>query len=838
MSIVTKVTITVLAVILINTISIGVFSYLIHRNDSINIHSNRSIAIAKSAAMSIIPSEFWHALNTNEKNKHYERLQMQFERIKNEESLLYFYAGTFDPEFGMRMYLEGHGNIFGLNGHVPLSIFPQAAFDTFEYGTAHVTDVYRLNIDGTWGISAYAPIFGENYETIGLIGVLISLKEPLSRSDDFALTIMIMSLLSFIIISWIFVFYIRKTVAKPLFSLQVASTKIAQGEMDIQIPIIKADDEIGVLSKNFYIMQKIVFSMQSEIKTIAKNVTKGNLSYRAQTDKYPGEWHEVAILLNTLIGTIESYVTAMKTIEVEREQALKQATAASRAKSDFLASMSHEMRTPMNAIIGMTAIGKKADDMEKKNYTLNKIEEASSHLLNVINDVLDMAKIEADKLELSPIEYNFERMLQKVLTIVNFKVDEKQQRLTWNIDKNVPRFLIGDEQRLAQVITNLMSNAVKFTPEGGEISLEVFLVFETEGNCELRIEVKDSGIGISAEQKERLFRAFEQAEGGTCRQYGGTGLGLTISKRIIELMGGNIWVESELGKGATFIFTAKARRCDKSLGSMLAPGVNWKNVRIMAVDDIAETRDQIQDIFWQLDINCDVAADAFEACRIIEERGAYDIYFIDWRMPGMDGLELTRKIRESTASKLSVVIMITAMDWEQIREEALQAGVKKCLLKPLTSSTIIDCVNETFGISDEITDNNTISIGEFGGKNILIVEDVEINREILITLLEGTGLAIDCAENGEEALTMIGATLDKYDLVFMDVQMPIMNGLEATRRIRALPERQRGRLPIIALTANVFSNDIKDCLAAGMDDHLGKPFAIDRVMEKLRAYLR
>ncbi|MDR0444188.1 MAG: PAS domain-containing protein, partial [Treponema sp.] len=326
---------------------------------------------------------------------------------------------------------------------------------------------------------------------------------------------------------------------------------------------------------------------------------------------------------------------------VQLESALKEANASSKAKGDFLSNMSHEMRTPMNAIIGMTVIGKNAKDIDQKNHALNKIGDASSHLLGVINDVLDMAKIEADKLELSSVEYNFEKMLQKVVTVISFRVDEKRQRLTVNIDDGIPRFLIGDDQRLAQVVTNLLSNAVKFTPEEGSIRLEAFFAGEQNGICEVRIEVTDSGIGISPEQHNKIFQAFEQAESGTSRNYGGTGLGLVISKRIVELMDGNIRLESELGKGAKFIFTVKAGRGKKSPCSLLAPGVNWENIRIIVIDDMIETRNQFEDIFSQLGIRCDVAADGQEALNIIEERGEYDIYFIDWRMPVMDGIELT-----------------------------------------------------------------------------------------------------------------------------------------------------------------------------------------------------
>ncbi|MDR2578664.1 MAG: response regulator [Chitinispirillales bacterium] len=406
-------------------------------------------------------------------------------------------------------------------------------------------------------------------------------------------------------------------------------------------------------------------------------------------------------------------VLSLRDTGIRLESALEQATAASKAKGNFLSCMSHEIRTPMNAIIGMTVIGKNAVNIEQKNHALNKIEEASSHLLGVISDVLDMAKIEANKLELSPVEYNFEKMLKKVVSVINFRVDEKRQCFSLTVDKNIPGYIVGDDQRLAQVITNLLSNSVKFTHHGGKVGLAASMIDEVDGNCELRIEVSDSGIGISASQQERLFNEFEQAESGTSREYGGTGLGLAISRRIIGLMDGKIWIESELGKGAKFIFTVKVKR-------------------------------------------------------------------------GKTNGDLPGKFTDRT---------------------------------------------------DGIDNGNADSAGIFAGKKVLLAEDVEINREILITLLEDTGIFIDCAENGKEAVEMITASPEKYDIVLMDVQMPKMDGLEAARSIRALPTLQNIKLPIVAMTANVFKNDIEACLEAGMDDHLGKPLDFDKVLEKLRKYL-
>ena len=400
-------------------------------------------------------------------------------------------------------------------------------------------------------------------------------------------------------------------------------------------------------------------------------------------------------------------------LEKQRELAIiakEHAENSSRVKSDFLANMSHEMRTPLNAIIGMTVIGKNTEDIDEKAYALNKIGNAGAHLLSIVNDILDMAKIEADKLELFPIEYNFHHMIDKVMSVIQYRADEKNQSLTVRMDENIPQYLVGDDQRLAQVITNILSNAVKFTQDKGAIHLEVLLVDKNDINCRLRIEVTDNGIGISREQREKLFEAFEQADKSSSRGYGGTGLGLSIVKRIVELMNGRIWIESEPDKGSKFIFTVKA------------------------------------------------------AC--------------------------SNKSRQSTNKS---------------------------------------------GSSDE--QPAVTSKGSFAGKRLLVVEDVEINREIVIALLGESGLIIDCAENGKEAIDIITADQEKYDIVFMDLQMPVMGGLDATRFIRTLPARKRKRLPIVAMTANVFQDDIEACFDAGMDDHIGKPLDIDRVYDVLDKHL-
>ena len=530
------------------------------------------------------------------------------------------------------------------------------------------------------------------------------------------------------------------------------------------------------------------------------------------------------------------------------EAAVETAEIANRAKSEFLANMSHEIRTPMNAIIGMTNIAKSSQSIERKDYALGRISEASNHMLGVINDILDMSKIEADKFELHPEPFIFEDLLKNVINIINFKVVEKHQKLAVYIDENIPRELICDDQRLAQVITNLLSNAVKFTPEHGTISLNTALLRDEDDKCEIKFDVIDTGVGIDAEQQSRLFNAFEQAESSTTRKYGGTGLGLTISKRIIELMGGGISVTSALGEGSTFSFTVICEKPDEeSDGSLFSTkNTEVEDLRVLIVDDEDDIRSYFVDIAMRFSIHCDKAAGGEEALALINSGVSYDVCFVDWDMPDMNGIELARRIKEIKSDEM-IIIMITSVEWQGIAEEAKDAGIDRFLPKPIFPSGFIDCINTVFGLDllNEGKNDKSEKVDRFWGYRVLLVEDVEINREIVTALLEPTLIDIDCAENGEEAVTMYKENPEKYNIIFMDLQMPVMDGYDATRAIRALDEAAAGAetaeyaesVPIIAMTANVFKEDVDNCLEAGMNDHLGKPLDFDDVLRILRHYL-
>ena len=580
------------------------------------------------------------------------------------------------------------------------------------------------------------------------------------------------------------------------------------------------------------------------IERIKRTFTEGEQDWVNEIDGNAFHHHTTPVVgaEGTIVCVVGSSEDISEVIRLQKdlEKAVEAAQAASHAKSNFLSNMSHEMRTPMNAIIGMMSIGRAANTIERKDYAFDKIGEASTHLLGVINDILDMSKIEADKFELSEVVFSFEKLLQNAVNVLSFRADERLQYISAKIDPNIPRMLIGDDQRLTQVVSNLLSNALKFSPVGGTVRLEAALLARDEDSCTIQVDVADNGIGITPEQQARLFNAFEQAESSTTRKYGGTGLGLAICKRIINFMGGTIGVSSALGEGSTFRFVVplKISGSQSERKSGLLKGVTLQDLRALVVDDEPETLEYFSSICHQMSVQCDTADSGIEAIRMIDRHGPYDIYFVDWRMPGMNGIELSHRIKESDHGH-AVVIMISGTAWDEIENEARAAGVDKYLAKPLFPSAIESCILECVNAEEEVDAiQEEAQKMTFPGNHILLAEDIEVNREIVLALLEETGLTFDCAENGVEAVRRFREAPDKYDLIFMDVQMPVLDGLDATRQIRALNHKNAKDIPIIAMTANVFREDIEKCLEAGMNAHVGKPLDIAEVLEQLQRYIK
>ena len=556
-------------------------------------------------------------------------------------------------------------------------------------------------------------------------------------------------------------------------------------------------------------------------------------------DTRDDEIGELALTIKDMYGRLYAGNLEMRNIAAKLEIALEEAKEASIAKSNFLANMSHEIRTPMNAIIGMANIGSATADVEQKDHSFERIQDASNHLLGIINDILDISKIESGKFELSMEEFNFEKMLKQVVNVINYKVEEKNQCLSVYVDREIPQMMIGDNQRLAQVITNLLGNAVKFTPENGSIYINTYYLGEEDGACLIKISVADTGIGISPEQQVKLFQSFQQAENNITRKFGGTGLGLAISKSIVEMMGGSIWVESNLGTGAVFSFTAKLHRGEPQDTSHIYQDIEWDKTRFLIVDDDEYILNDFKGIAVKFGASCDVAKNGEQALKLFKQNN-YNIIFVDWKMPGMNGVELSAELTKRLPDKSDVIlVMMSSADDSLISTEAKAAGVRRLFQKPLFPSTIEEVVSDYFNVIYKRGEKKekTNEAVNFKGHRILLAEDVEINREIVLTLLEPTQIEIDCAENGAKAVEMFSASPERYDLIFMDMQMPEMDGLTATAAIRAIGTEKAKSIPIIAMTANVFREDVEKCIAAGMNDHMGKPLDFNEVLEKLKRYL-
>jgi CheY-like chemotaxis protein/two-component sensor histidine kinase len=490
----------------------------------------------------------------------------------------------------------------------------------------------------------------------------------------------------------------------------------------------------------------------------------------------------------------------------------------------------------------MTKIAENIKDITKLRYCLSTINASSTHLLGLINDILDMSKIEAGKFELDSAPFNIETMLIKTCNIINDKTEQKKQKLHINLNTDMHMYYIGDELRLSQVITNLLSNAVKFTPEDGRIVVTAHEERRLEESSVVRFSISDTGIGMTAEQIGRLFNAFSQADVNITQRFGGTGLGLAISKSIVEKMNGRIWVESEPGRGSSFIFEAQLLRDPQGKNKRSFSGLNPADIRLLLVDADRESRRYFAEITGKFGMSLDTAETIQEAAgladRSYEADKSYHVVFLSVE-PGSSALELI-KAMGGRIDPNTVVVMTSFLEWSQLEEAARAAGVVRFIAKPVFSSAIMDTINQVLGggAGPELSPEIAGAGADFSGLSLLLAEDIEINREIFIALLEETKVAIDVAENGRAAVEKFRENPDKYDLIIMDVQMPEMNGYEATRAIRSLDLKRAAAIPIIAMTANAFREDIDKCLQSGMNDHLTKPIDEKALIEKISFYAK
>jgi len=577
-------------------------------------------------------------------------------------------------------------------------------------------------------------------------------------------------------------------------------------------------------------------------------------------------------ILRERIDELDDARLAMLNMMEDLDEARNEAEDATKAKSDFLANMSHEIRTPMNAIIGMTHLALKTGLTAKQYDYLKKVDISAKSLLGIINDILDFSKIEAGKLDMESIDFQLEDTLDNISTLVGLKTQEKGLELLFKTSAAVPTALVGDPLRLGQILINLSNNAVKFT-QTGEIVVSTELVDKDETQVTLRFSVHDTGIGMTDEQAAKLFQPFSQADSSTTRKYGGTGLGLTISKRLAEMMGGEIWVKSRPGRGSTFSFTASFGLGKEKAKKEFIPSGDLRGMKVLVVDDNATSRSILQEMLESFSFEVSLAASGQEGITELENAPGdhpFDLVVIDWQMPGMDGIEASRRIKDHKGlSKIPAIVMVTAYGREEVMQQAEGVGLEDFLLKPVSPSMLFDSIMQTFGESSpDISraarrqEQQAEVLQDIQGARLLVVEDNEINQQVAKEILEGAGLKITLANNGREAVEAV--MQNQYDAVLMDVQMPVMDGYTATQRIRkwenGIRNSEFGRrkesdqstdpsdqkpvtrgqrpVPIIAMTAHAMTGDEEKSLQAGMDGHVTKPIDPEHLFATLQKWIK
>ncbi len=522
------------------------------------------------------------------------------------------------------------------------------------------------------------------------------------------------------------------------------------------------------------------------------------------------------------------------------QDALAEAEAANKAKTAFLSNMSHEIRTPMNAIIGLDNIALSDPEIsaQTREY-LEKIGTSAHHLLGIINDILDMSRIESGRMTIKNEEFSFSKTLEQVNTIISGQCRDKGIHYECRTEGQIDEYYIGDDMKLRQVMINILGNAVKFTPEDGTVTFIIKDVARMDGNATLRCTISDTGIGMSKEYLPKLFEVFSQEASSTTNKYGSTGLGMPITKNIVELMNGHIEAESEKGVGTTFTVTITLGQSSHIASDNDDIEIRPHEMSVLVVDDDRIACEHAQIILEQVGISCEMVLSGKDAIEMVKMRHTrrkdYNLILVDWKMPEMDGVETTRQIRAIVGNHTPIIIL-TSYNWDEVEEEARKAGVDTFVAKPLFAGTVMDEFREAFKKKNAKLVEETVDLK---GRRVLLAEDVMVNAEIMMMVLSMREMEVEHAENGRVAVEMFGGHEEGYyDAILMDMRMPEMDGLEATRTIREMDRADAKTVPIIALTANAFDEDVQRSMQAGLDAHLSKPVEPELLFETLENLIK